>query len=141
MKSKQYIAVRDSQSVKKYTDAINQNQNSEPNAIQRRSGFDITYHMRKEVKYTLLGTRHIPLLQHEFIARYGNDALDKKWKIRKLTSELKTRIINSQKQEYSQRTGCSIETIPEGIVNETTFTPIATSLEEYGLLKGIAELH
>ena len=133
-KSDQYMATRNLASVRKYTDSINQNRNSEPNAIQRRSGFDITYHMRKEVKYTLLGTRHIPLVQREFVARFGNDDLDKKMKIRDLTREFKKRIISSKKQEIFERTGCTIDQIPEGIVNEVTYIPIVTTLDEYGLV-------
>ena len=127
------MTVRDSLSVKKYTATINQHQNTEPNAIQRRSGFDVTYHMRKEVKYTVLRTRHIPLVHREFVARFGNDDLDRKMKIRDLTREFKKRIISAKKQEIAQCTGCTIDQIPEGVVNEVTYIPIVTPIDEYGL--------
>ena len=132
-KSEQYMTVRDSLSVKNYTATINQHQNTEPNVIQRRSGFDVTYHMRKEVKYTVLCTRHIPLVHREFVARFGNDDLDRKMKIRDLTREFKKRIISAQKQEVCQRTGCTIDQIPEGVVNEVTYIPIVMTIDEYGL--------
>ena len=128
------MATRNLTSVRKYTNTINQNRNSEPNTIQRRIGFDITYHMRKDVKYTPLGTRHIPLVQSEFLARFGNDDLDRNMKIRDLTREFKKIIISSKKQEIFERTGCTIDQIPEGTINEVTYIPIVTTLDEYGLL-------
>ena len=32
-----------------------------------------------------------------------------------------------------QRTGCTIDQIPEGVVNEVTYIPIVTTIDEYGL--------
>lgn len=128
-KSEQLSAICANTTVINYTLHLNdpQRKQKQDNAMQRKTGYDTTVEMQGHVQYTKLGTRHIPFVCEEILARGGT--YDPQDKIRKLTRtllELETKI---QKKQIEERTGNKCPS--DDMLNMKTFCPQCHLANEY----------
>ena len=91
----QFYKKQENEMVERYSAILNQPTEARPNAIQKQSSFEATSHMKGEVTYSKLGTKHALLVQAEI--GFCGHIFDKKKGIRKLSKQLQKLISNYKK--------------------------------------------
>ena len=70
------------------------------------------------------------MVRKEYHERTGQHP-ESKWKIRELAKQLKEVIVEEQKRLTAQKTGCTVNSIPDTELNFESFKPLLCSQEEY----------
>ena len=129
MRNVQFSQKRENETVERYAAILNQPPEARQNFIQKQSGFEATSHMKGEVTYSKLGTKHVMLVQAEI--GFRGHTFDKKDGIRKLAKQLQEIDVERQRKHLIETTGNNEPDEKE--INTKAYIPLNCSASVYGL--------
>ena len=129
MRNVQFSQKRENETVERYAAILNQPPEARQNSIQKQSGFEATSHMKGEVIYSKLGTKHVMLVQAEI--GFRGHTFDKKDGIRKLGKQLQEIDVERQRKHLIETTGNNAP--DEKKINTKAYLPLNCSASVYGL--------
>ena len=125
----QFAKKRENITVEKYAAVLNETTSARPNAIQNQTGFEPTTHMKGEVTYSKLGTKHVMLVREEIVFR--GHIFDNKDGIRKLSTHLQAIDRELQVQHLVGTTGNANP--DEDLINTKAYRPLCRRAAIYEL--------